>query len=41
MTIISVSQLRRSLSEVLTRVEHGEIFFVTRHGKLVAKIVPM
>ena len=40
MNSISLTELRRRLSEIIARVERGESFIITRRGKHVAKIVP-
>jgi len=39
MAIMTVSEARASLPEVLTRVEAGEEVTITRHGRPVAVIV--
>lgn len=33
-------ELKTHLSEVLDAVEHGQSVLVTRHGKLIARILP-
>ncbi len=37
----SLADAKARLSEVIDRVEAGESIDVTRHGKVVAKIVPL
>lgn len=37
---ITASAANRNFSEVLRQVEHGDSIAVTRHGKVVARIVP-
>jgi prevent-host-death family protein len=39
-TIISASEARAALPELLTRVEGGEKITITRHGRAVAALVP-
>ncbi|WP_187451818.1 type II toxin-antitoxin system Phd/YefM family antitoxin [Streptomyces parvus] len=39
-TRITVRDLQRNAAAVLMRLEHGETFTVTRHGRTVARIVP-
>ncbi len=39
MTVISASDARASLPELLTRVEDGEEVTITRHGRAVAVLV--
>jgi prevent-host-death family protein len=39
-TRITVRDLQRNAAAVLVRLEHGETFTVTRHGRTVARIVP-
>jgi len=39
MAIMTVSEARGSLPELLTRVEAGEEVTITRHGKAVAVVV--
>jgi antitoxin (DNA-binding transcriptional repressor) of toxin-antitoxin stability system len=39
MAIMTVSEARASLPELLTRVEQGEEFTITRHGRAVAVLV--
>ena len=39
MTMLTVSQARASLPELLTRVEEGEEVTITRHGRAVAVLV--
>lgn len=40
MTVVSITELRRRLPELLGRVEDGGEVRVTRRGKLVARIQP-
>lgn len=40
-TIVTASEANRNFSEVLRKVEHGESIAVTRHGRTVARIVPV
>ncbi len=40
MKILSASQAKSHFSELLADVERGETVEVTRHGRVVAKIVP-
>ncbi|MBI5850501.1 MAG: type II toxin-antitoxin system prevent-host-death family antitoxin [Planctomycetes bacterium] len=40
MTRIAIQDLKRRLAEVLRRVEAGESFEVTRHGRVVASLTP-
>lgn len=37
---ITASAANRNFSELLRQVEHGDSVAVTRHGKVVARIVP-
>ena len=39
MTCVSVAEAKNRLSELIVRVEAGEEICVTRHGRLVAKLV--
>lgn len=39
MTILTISQARASLPELVTRVEAGEEVTITRHGRAVAVLV--
>jgi hypothetical protein len=39
MVMLTVSQARASLPELLTRVEEGEEVTITRHGRAVAVLV--
>ena len=41
MDIIGAFEAKTHLSELLERVEQGEAFTITRHGKPVAKLVPV
>ena len=38
---ISVAEAKNRLSELIARAETGEIIDVTRHGKPVARLVPI
>jgi len=37
---ISVAEAKAKFSELLKRAEGGEVISVTRHGKVVARVVP-
>ncbi|MEZ0094274.1 type II toxin-antitoxin system Phd/YefM family antitoxin [Streptacidiphilus sp. EB129] len=37
---VSIRDLQRNATSVLKRVEHGETLTVTRHGRVVARILP-
>ncbi len=37
---VTASEANRNFSEVLRHVEHGDVVAVTRHGRVVAHIVP-
>jgi prevent-host-death family protein len=39
-TPISIRDLQRNAAEVMTRVEHGARYVVTRHGRTVGHLVP-
>jgi prevent-host-death family protein len=41
MRVMSVSDLKSHLSEVLSAVEAGDVIEVTRHGRSIARIVPV
>ncbi|MDP9264500.1 MAG: type II toxin-antitoxin system prevent-host-death family antitoxin [Chloroflexota bacterium] len=41
MTSVSIRELRRDVSGVLRRVEHGERMRITIHGRPVAELVPL
>ena len=41
MTYVTMTELRKDLSELLDKVEAGEVFGITRYGKLVAYLVPI
>lgn len=41
MSTIGVRDLRQNASKYLARVEAGEAFDVTNHGRLVARLVPV
>ena len=38
---VGIRELRDALSETIARVEGGEIVTVTRHGRAVARVVPV
>lgn len=40
METIGSYQAKTHLPQLLERVEHGEIFTITRHGKPIARLVP-
>jgi prevent-host-death family protein len=40
MTTVSLAEARARLSTILDRVEAGETFVITRHGKPVAQVSP-
>jgi len=40
MAKISIRELRHHAGQYLTRVEHGEVFELTDHGRVVAMVVP-
>lgn len=37
---ISIRDLQRNAAHVMTRVEHGASFTVTRHGRTVGRLLP-
>lgn len=37
---VTASEANRNFSELLRQVEHGESVAVTRHGRVVARLVP-
>jgi len=41
MAVLSRRDLRTSSDDIMDRVEAGETFTVTRHGRPVARLVPM
>ena len=41
MTQVEASEAKTHLSSLLERVERGEEIAITRHGKAVARLVPM
>lgn len=41
MKTLSFTEFRNKASEVLNLVEKGETFRVVRHGKAIAKIIPV
>lgn len=38
---ISIHELKATLAQQLRRVQRGEVLVVTRHGKPIARLVPM
>lgn len=38
---IPFSEFRKNASKLITDVEHGEVIYLTRHGKLIAEISPV
>lgn len=40
METVGAFEAKTHLAELLERVERGEVFTITRHGKPVAKLVP-
>jgi prevent-host-death family protein len=41
MNTITVGELRQNPTHMLDEVEHGAVYFVTRHGRQIARIVPV
>jgi prevent-host-death family protein len=41
MTTISIRELEENLERMFTRVEDGETLEITRHGRVVARVVPV
>jgi prevent-host-death family protein len=41
MTSVSMRDLQHNLKRVMARVERGEVVDVTRHRRLVARLVPL
>ena len=41
MTSATISKLKASLSELLTKVKAGEELIITDRGKMIAKIIPI
>ena len=41
METVGAYEARTHLPHLLARVEHGETITITRHGKLVARLVPV
>jgi prevent-host-death family protein len=39
-TSISIRDLQRNAADVMTRVEHGQRYVVTRHGRTVGRLLP-
>jgi prevent-host-death family protein len=37
---VSIRDLQRNAAEVMTRVEHGTSYVVTRHGRTVGRLLP-
>lgn len=40
MATVGTSEVRRRFTQLLQRVERGEVIVITRHGKAVARLVP-
>jgi len=40
-SIIAFTQAKTKFSEILDRVKNGEEFVITRHGEIIAKLVPV
>ena len=41
MTRVGFTEFRRNASDLLTRVERGEVLVVMRHGRAIAEIAPV
>ena len=41
MKTIQFTEFRKTASEIMTAVEHGESYLVVRHGRAIAEIVPV
>lgn len=41
MTTVALTEFRAHASEMFTQVEHGETLVVLRHGRAIAKVVPI
>jgi len=41
MKTVSFTEFRKNASELITKVEKGEIIHILRHGKPVAEITPL
>jgi prevent-host-death family protein len=41
MVTVNLAQAKTHLSELLDRVENGEVVVITRHGKPVARVSPV
>jgi prevent-host-death family protein len=41
MSTVSIRELEENLERMFTRVEDGETIEITRHGRVVARIVPV
>ena len=37
---VKFTEFRQNASELLSKVEKGEIIYITRHGKVIAEISP-
>ena len=37
---VNVKEVRRNLSELLDKVENGEVILISRHGKQIARLTP-
>jgi prevent-host-death family protein len=40
MANLSIQELKQNLADILRRIEQGETFVITRHGKPVARLCP-
>ena len=38
--MLSIRDLQRNAAEVMTRVEHGASYVITRHGRTVGRLLP-
>ena len=41
MSTIGAFEAKTHFSQLLVQVQHGETIFITKHGELVAKLVPI
>ena len=39
-SVVGAYELKTHVAELLDRVEKGEVILITRHGRLVARLVP-
>lgn len=37
---LSIRELQRNAADVMTRVEHGTSYVITRHGRMVGRLLP-